>query len=358
MTGEAPLRVLHVIAGAAVGGAETFFLDAVTALAETGLAQTVLCRPHPMFVERLAQAAIPFEPCSFPTFGRLTGASTLIRRRALEWRPDLVHAWMSRAASLVPSEMPCPVIGWLGGYYDRKNFRNADFLIGVTGRIREHLLAQGAPPERAFVCHTFGTLPECPPVSREALGVPPGALLLLVLSRLHRKKGIDIAIRALHRLPDAHLVIAGDGPERTLYQEMARAEGLADRAHFLGWRGDRRALLEACDICLLPSRYEPFGTVIAEAWSMRRPLVAALADGAQQYVRDNDNGAVFPIDDAEALARRVADIAASPALAARLVENGWLDYRRNFSRDAVVARLIEIYREVIAAHAMRPGVVA
>jgi len=356
VTAQAPLRVLHVIAGAPVGGAETFFLDAVTALAEAGLAQTVLCRPHPMFVERLRRAGVPFEPCSFPTFGRLAGTPALIRRHAGEWRADLVHAWMSRAASLVPSGMPCPVIGWLGGYYDRKYFRNADFLIGVTGRIREHLLAQGAAPERAFVCHTFGTLPDSAPVGREALGVPPGALLLLVLSRLHRKKGIDVAIAALRHLPEAHLVIAGDGPERARYQAVARTEGLAGRVHFLGWRDDRQALLEACDICLLPSRYEPFGTVIAEAWSMRRPLVAALADGAQQFVRDGENGVVFPIDDAAALARRIAEIAASPALATRLVENGWRDYRRDFSREAIVARLIEIYHQVIAAAARTPVV--
>jgi len=123
---------------------------------------------------------------------------------------------------------------------------------------------------------------------------------------------------------------------------------VSPRVHFLGWRSDRKALLDACDICILPSRYEPFGTVIAEAWAMRRPLVAALADGARQYVRDNDNGAVFPIDDPEALARRVAQIAGDPAFAARLVENGYRDYRENFSREVVMARLLGIYREVVA----------
>src|SRR5262249_43203946 len=154
-----------------------------------------------------------------------------------------VHAWMSRAASFVPPGMPCPVIGWMGGYYDLKYFTTSDYFIGVTARIRDHVVARGIAIERAFVCHTFGTLPDCPPVSREELGLPADALLLLVLSRLHHKKGIDIAIRAAAQLPNAHLIIAGDGPERATYEALARTEGVAGRMHFLGWRSDRRALL-------------------------------------------------------------------------------------------------------------------
>jgi glycosyltransferase involved in cell wall biosynthesis len=343
------MKILHVIAGAATGGAETFCLDAIAALAERGIEQRVICRPHAQATAQLDVADVPYEPLSFTPAARLVGGPAKIQREARAWRADLVHAWMSRAASFVPPAMPCPVIGWLGGYYNLKYFKTADYLIGVTPKIREYLLQHGIPPQRAFVCHTFGTLPESPPVSRASLGVPDGALLLLVLSRLHRKKGIDTAIRALAHLPQTHLCVAGEGPDRAKHESLARELGLIERVHFLGWRTDRKALLEACDICLLPSRYEPFGTVIAEAWSMRRPLVAALADGAQQYVREGENGAVFPIDDAEALARCVTEIAADPGLAARLVENGYRDYRAQFSREIVIDRLLDIYRTVIDA---------
>src|SRR4051812_6065736 len=343
------MKILHVIAGAATGGAETFCTDAIAALAERGIEQRVICRPHAQATAQLDVADVPYEPLSFTPAARLVGGPAKIQREARAWRADLVHAWMSRAASFVPPAMPCPVIGWLGGYYNLKYFKTADYLIGVTPKIREYLLQQGIPPQRAFVCHTFGTLPESPPVSRASLGVPDGALLLLVLSRLHRKKGIDTAIRALATLPNAHLCVAGEGPDRARYESLARELALSERVHFLGWRTDRKALLEACDICLLPSRYEPFGTVIAEAWSMRRPLVAAAADGARQYVRDGENGAVFPIDDAPALARCVTEIAADPGLAARLVENGYRDYQEQFSREVVIGNLLNIYRKVIEA---------
>src|SRR5213082_613071 len=208
------MKILHVVAGAATGGAETFSLDAITALAERGIEQKVLCRPHRQTVARLGDAAVPYETLAFRPAARLVGGPAAIRRAATAWGADLVHAWMSRAASFVPPAMPCPVIGWLGGYYNLKYFKTADYLIGVTPRIRDYLLQQGIPPQRAFVCHTFGTLPESPPVNRASLGVPDGALLLLVLSRLHRKKGIDTAIRALATLPNAHLCVAGEGPDR------------------------------------------------------------------------------------------------------------------------------------------------
>jgi len=343
------MRVLHVVAGAATGGAETFSLDAVTALAERGIEQKVLCRPHRQPLARLAEASVPHETLAFRPAARLVGGPAAIRRAATGWGADLVHAWMSRAASFVPAGMPCPVIGWMGGYYNLKYFTTADYLIGVTPRIRDHIVEHGVAPQRAFVCHTFGTMPDAPGVSRASLGLPQDALLLLTLSRLHPKKGIDTAIRALLRLPNAHLCVAGDGPEEAKYETLARELGLSERVHFLGWRNDRKALLEVCDICLLPSRYEPFGTVIAEAWAMRRPLVAALADGARQYVRDNENGAVFPIDDETALAQRITQIADDPAFAARLVGQGYRDYERLFSRDIVIDRLLDIYRTVIAA---------
>jgi len=343
------MRVLHIVAGAATGGAETFSLDAIIALAERGIEQKVLCRPHRQTLARLAEASVPHETLAFRPAARLVGGPAAIRRAATGWGADLVHAWMSRAASFVPAGMPCPVIGWMGGYYNLKYFTTADYLIGVTPRIRDHIVEHGVAPQRAFVCHTFGTMPDAPGVSRASLGLPQDALLLLTLSRLHPKKGIDTAIRALLRLPNAHLCVAGDGPEEAKYETLARELGLSERVHFLGWRNDRKALLEVCDICLLPSRYEPFGTVIAEAWAMRRPLVAALADGARQYVRDNENGAVFPIDDETALAQRIMQIAGDAAFAARLVEQGYRDYERLFSRDIVIDKLLDIYRTVIAA---------
>jgi glycosyltransferase involved in cell wall biosynthesis len=340
------LRILHVIAGAPTGGAETFSTDAIVALAAEGVQQHVICRPHPIPLRRYAEAGVAVTPASFAPLTRFTGAPGRIRRLARDFNADAVHAWMGRAASFVPRAMPCPVIGWFGGYYALKYYRSADYFIGITPDMRRYLIESGAPAERVFLCHTFGTLPDTPPVTRASLNTPDDTLALLVLSRMHEKKGIDTALQAMQALPNAVLWLAGDGPELENYQALARQLGVDGRVRFLGWRTDRKSLLQACDICLLPSRYEPFGTVIAEAWSVHKPLIATPADGARQFVRHGENGLIFPMNDAAALAACVNQIAGDAALAARLADNGYENYARLFSREVVVRDLLAIYATV------------
>jgi glycosyltransferase involved in cell wall biosynthesis len=343
------LRILHVVAGAPTGGAETFSTDAIVALAAEGVEQHVICRPHPLPLQRYKAAGVAVTPACFAKLTRFTGAPGRIRRLAREFKADAVHAWMGRAASFVPGGMPCPVIGWFGGYYALKYYRSADYFIGITPDMRRYLIEAGAPAERVFLCHTFGTLPDTPPVTRASLNTPEDALVLLVLSRMHAKKGIDTALQAMQALQNAVLWLAGDGPELETYQALARQLGVADRVRFLGWRTDRKSLLLACDICLLPSRYEPFGTVIAEAWSVRKPLITTPADGARQFVRHGENGMIFPMDDAAALAACITEVAGDPELAARLAKSGYETYSRLFSREVVVRDLLAIYATVTGA---------
>jgi glycosyltransferase involved in cell wall biosynthesis len=160
-------------------------------------------------------------------------------------------------------------------------------------------------------------------------------------------KGIDTMLHALAELPGLTLWLAGEGPARAEYEALARTLGVADRTRFLGWRNDRRALIEAADIVVLPSRYEPFGTVIIEAWAMRRPLVATLADGARQYVTDNETGLTCPTDNPAALAECLRRLAADPALRARLSEAGHAAYQASFTREVVTTRLMACYAEAI-----------
>jgi hypothetical protein len=195
-----------------------------------------------------------------------------------------------------------------------------------------------------FTVNTFGTMPESPPVDRAALHTPPNAPVLLVLSRMHRVKGIDTMLHALARVPDAYLWLAGEGPARAEYQALATRLGLDARVRFLGWRNNRRALLEACDVCVLPSRYEPFGTVIIEAWAMSKPLVATAAAGARQYVTDGETGLLCPIEDPEALADRLRRLLGDPALRSKIAAAGHAAYRQNFTRDIVVDRLCASYQ--------------
>ena len=126
------------------------------------------------------------------------------------------------------------------------------------------------------------------------------------------------------------------------YQAQSARLGLEKRVHFAGWRNDRAALLALADICVLPSRYESFGTVMAEAWFAGVPLVATRAAGAMQYVSHGKNGLLSDIDDVEALAHHLHLLTAVPKLKKRLVREGRKTYEELFERGVVTAQLIKI----------------
>ncbi|MBL3676231.1 MAG: glycosyltransferase [Alphaproteobacteria bacterium] len=340
------MKVLHVIAGAAQGGAETFFADTVRALAARGVAQHAVARAHPLFLAAFAEAGVTHEAASFSPWGRWRTAWR-IRAAVRRERPDVVHAWMARAASCVPKGLPVPVLGWFGGPYDLKYYCTVTHFAGVTRGLREYLVEKTGRAERCYCLHTFGTLaPTERTLTRAEFGLPEGAPVALLLSRMHWKKGVDTLLHATAAVPGLHLLLAGDGPQRAEYEALAHDLGLSDRAHFLGWRTDRAALLALADVCVLSSRCEAFGTVMAEAWGAGVPLIACAADGPRQYVQHGENGLLAPVDDAPALAGHIRAVLGDKALAAHLVAGGRATYEALFTREVATDALLTAYRQI------------
>jgi glycosyltransferase involved in cell wall biosynthesis len=349
------MRIVHVMASRANGGAETYSTDMMASLQAAGVEQVAVIPRESIHCERLAEAGVTLAPEVLDSrFG-------LRRRRKLAqlieaFKPDLVHCWMRRAASLVP-KLELPVIGWFGGYYEPAHFRRCTHFVGVSRGIVEHMVQRGVPRATAHYVPTFPTIEAGRPVDRAALATPAEATVLLTLSRLHDKKGLDVFLAALARLPGCIAWIAGDGPLEADLKALSVRLGVADRVRFLGWRTDRGALLEAADICVLPSRWEPFGTVMLEAWAAGTPLVAAASQGPAALIEDGSNGLLVPIDDAPALAAAIGRLIADPALEARLIERGRADYRKDFTQEAVTRRMIALYTEIIAERTA-PGAAA
>lgn len=344
------MRVLQVMAGAAHGGAETFFVDLVIALHRAGLDQKVVIRANPERAARLREAGL--DPEELP----MGGLFDLATRRRLariiaESAPDIVQSWMRRATGFVsrPAAGGGFVhVGWFGGYYDVGRFRACDHLVAVTEDIRAHQIDAGWPEDRAHVLPTFAHGTPAQPVARGELGVPEGAQLFLALGRLHEKKALDILIRAMALLPEAHLRIAGEGPLRAKLEALIEELGLGARVGLLGWREDREALIAAADACVLPSRYEPFGTVMIEAWAQETPLIAANAAGPAALIEHEATGLLVPIDDAEALAQAMRRVIEDPALGARLARAGREAFASRFTEEAVVGQYLQFYQRLVS----------
>jgi glycosyltransferase involved in cell wall biosynthesis len=331
------MRLAQVMAGAPAGGAELFFERLSVALARAGESVMPVIRREAARARRLRAAGL--DPVELRFGGRLdllTGPRLV--RTLRRFTPRVVVAWMSRAARFAPPG-EWVLVGRLGGYYDLRRYRRCDHLVGNTRGIVDWIAGQGWPAARVHLLPNFvPDMTGATPASRSQLGVPDQAPLLLGLGRLHRNKGFDVLIRALPILPGVHAVIAGEGPERSRLVEMAAAHGVAGRVHLPGWRDDTAALLAACDVFVCPSRHEPLGNVVIEAWAAGRPVVAAGAAGPSELIVSDRDGLLVPPDDPGALAQTVRALLDDPDRRAGLAACGRSRYDTGFAEAPVLAR--------------------
>jgi glycosyltransferase involved in cell wall biosynthesis len=102
----------------------------------------------------------------------------------------------------------------------------------------------------------------------------------------------------------------------------------------------------AADAVVMPSRHEPLGNVVIEAWAQRRPIVAAAAAGPAGLIRDRATGLLVPVDDARALSAALKRVLESRELAQELAEEGRRAYEAEYTEGAVVRRYLDFFAEV------------
>lgn len=337
-------RVLQAMAGADHGGAEAFFERLAPALARAGLGQRVLIRRNDERAAVLRAGGV--EPVQL-AFGGLLDLSTraAFRREIKSFKPDVVMTWMSRATRFCPKG-DFVHVARLGGYYDLKYYDNCNHLIGNTPDIVSYAVRGGWPQERAHYLPNFVDCEPMPALPRASLDIPEGGKILLGLGRLHSNKAFDVLIDALPLVPDAWLLLAGEGPEEAALKERAVKLRIADRVRFLGWRRDVGALYSTADMLVCSSRYEPLGNIVIEAWAHRRPVVAARSMGPSHLIHHDDLGVLVPVDDANALAEGIRHVFDDPALRDRIVAAGRLRYETEFTEQAVVARYLAFFKDI------------
>jgi glycosyltransferase involved in cell wall biosynthesis len=328
------MRIAQVMAGSPAGGAELFYERLTVALTNAGETVLPVIRSNAARAERLSVAGLDAVQLDFG------GPFDLLTRRRLRavlrrFAPRVVVAWMNRAARFAPVG-DWVLAGRLGGYYDLRYYRHCDHLVGNTRGIVEWITRQGWPASR--VHHLPNFTPDMGGAAPAVLDLPRGARIVLALGRLHRNKAFDVLVRALPQLPGVHVVIAGEGPERVALLDLARREGVTDRLHLLGWRTDTASLLAAADLLVCPSRHEPLGNVVIEAWSARRPVVAASAEGPRELIADGDDGLLVTLEDPQALAHGIVSVLDFPRRAAALAEAGRIRYEAEHAESPVVTR--------------------
>jgi glycosyltransferase involved in cell wall biosynthesis len=227
------------------------------------------------------------------------------------------------------------------------NFRRCDHLVCNSADVLRHISENGWPKTRATLIPNFASLPQAHPVCRADFGTPHNVPVALALGRLHPNKGLDLLIRVAAILPELFVWIAGDGPEKIALLHLARQLKVDQRVKFLGWREDRAALYAAADICVYPSREEPFGNIVIEAWSCGIPLVTTRTAGPSWLVHDGEDGLLTPLEDAAALAQAVQKLLNSHELRDSLVAHGKQRIASDFSEPGIVERYADLFRTLV-----------
>ena len=173
----------------------------------------------------------------------------------------------------------------------------ADGLLAVSEGLKSDMVRLGFPAKKIRVHRTGVDLDRFRPCDRaeakKSLGVE--GPLLVTPGALIPRKGQSYAIEALERLPEAQLLLVGDGPDRKMLERLVARLGLTDRVRFVGNRphDEMPALLAAADVMLLPTGSEGLANVWVEALACGTPVVTTDIPGADEAI-EPESGRLVP----------------------------------------------------------------
>jgi glycosyltransferase involved in cell wall biosynthesis len=185
---------------------------------------------------------------------------------------------------------------------------------------------------------------------RTELGLADGDLVVAIAALLRTEKRIDLLLDA-HRqvreaLPQAHLVIAGDGECRADLERRSHDLGLDGAVHFLGARTDVDNLLRSADVGALSSDREGSPLLVFECMANGTPLVATSVGGVPDVIQDNRTGVLVPRRDPGAMARGLIGLLSDPARRSAMAAAAG-DALRRYTIDAVAGRFADLYDTLI-----------
>lgn len=335
-------RVLHLISGLWVGGAETILLRLLP-LMQSDIENHVCCvRGRGPIGPQLEAAGVSVHYLDLAWIGDLriiTRFWSVIR----EVKPDilvthLIHADLygrvfgrlfgirrvicSQHGSLLQWE-------WLRSF-DRWTASFVTRYVVQTHVARAEIAAKLHIPTSRFaiIPNMFDTQSVLPRSSqtnawlRKEFAIPRNARVIVCVSNLRRLKGHEVLIEAFDTVAaqhhDVHLLIVGDGERRLALEEQVRLSSAGSRIHFAGHRSDVPRILAGSTAYVLPTFAEGMSTAILEAMGNALPIVTTSIPVNAEVIRDGENGLLVPAGDASELATALHRVLADTALAIKL----------------------------------------
>ncbi len=185
---------------------------------------------------------------------------------------------------------------------------------------------------------------------RKRQGIDKGPIIGIV-ARLSSVKGHKYLLLAMEKvcrkLPDASLLVVGDGPLKKELVNMAQKLACCKKIIFKDGVADTREYLSVMDIFVLPSVQEGLGLCLIEAMAMGKPVVASDVGGIYTVVKDQKTGLLVPPKDPESLAQAILKLVDNPDFSNKMAANARAAAREKFTLKEMADKTIGVYEEVI-----------
>ncbi|MFA5830717.1 MAG: glycosyltransferase family 4 protein [Candidatus Paceibacterota bacterium] len=210
-------------------------------------------------------------------------------------------------------------------FFDRFFYLLPDKIIVAFQSAKEKLLARGAM-QKKIVILTDGFIPEAYGKRyardiRKDLGIGESEFIFICVGELTIDKGTDVLLRAFAKIPDGRLLIVGDGAEKNSLESLSNNLGLQERVIFLPQREDIPSLLMEAGAMIVPSKKEEFASSLVMGLLSGLPIITSDFPGAEEMIRNGENGIIVRKQDSDVLAEAMKTIAVDAELRASLQKN-------------------------------------
>jgi len=238
--------------------------------------------------------------------------------------------------------------------------RFADAFVAVSGEDRRKMIeVEGVDPDKIRLI--ANGIPDPPGGFGEEvrceLGIDASAPVIGVVCELRAQKALEVLFEAAvllrEEFPGLAVLVAGDGPERQRLEAEVQRLHVNDTVRLLGIRRDVPALLDALDVAVLSSDYEGSPLSVMEYMAAGKPVVSTRVGGLPELIEEGRQGLLVEPRSPEALAEAVGRLLRDPEEARRMGVAGRERQQREFSLDAMVRRVEQLYEELWLASPRR-----
>jgi len=369
------MRVVHISKVIGIAGSEGHLLSLLPGLAQHNVEPYMILLADPRipvesFCESLAACGVDYE--IQPLKGHIDFSLTRrLAERLAALKPDLVHTHLIHADLYgLPAARRAGVTRRVSSRHNDDKFRrlflmkwlnrraaaNTARIIAISDALARFVINVEGIDASKVVTVRYGLdaagSKNTPAVDlRKEVGLPLDVPVIGFFGRLIEQKGVDVLIHAFKDLHthhhEAHLLIVGDGLLRDELEFLASQLALLDKVHFTGWVENGQRLMPACDIVVVPSRWEGFGLVTLEAMRHARAIVASRVSALPEIVVDGETGRLVPVDDSIALSKALSELLTNPELTEQMGQAGYERLVESFSVDKMVQETLAVYRDVV-----------